>query len=146
MIVVVDPSVALKWFVEEPLRAQARILLADKHELIAPDILIAGVAELAWRKVTRGEISAEQAEPIVRNIALPAFISAFVDSARLRSRAFAIALQCGRPVHECFYAACAEAAAAPLVSTDETFLQALKAAAIDVRGLPLARIRELVPA
>ena len=145
MIVVVDPSVALKWFVEEPLRPQARMLLADKHELIAPDILIAGVAELAWKKVTRGEISAEQAEPIVRNIALPAFISAFVDSARLRSRAFAIALQCGRPVHECFYAACAEAAAAPLVSTDETFLQALKTAAIDVRGLPLARIRELVP-
>ncbi len=144
MIVVVDPSVALKWFVEEPLRPQARMLLADKHELIAPDILIAGVAELAWRKVTRGEISAEQAEPIVRNIALPAFISAFVDSARLRSRAFAIALQCGRPVHECFYAACAEAAAAPLVSTDETFLQALKAAEIDVRGLPLTRVRELV--
>jgi hypothetical protein len=55
MIVVVDPSVALKWFVEEPLRPQARLLLADKHELIAPDILIAGVAELgveesdAWR-------------------------------------------------------------------------------------------------
>jgi predicted nucleic acid-binding protein len=146
MIVVVDPSVVLKWFVEEPLRPQARMLLADKHELIAPDILIAGVAELAWKKVTRGEISAEQAEPIVRNIALPAFISAFVDSARLRNRAFAIALQCGRPVHECFYAACAEAAAAPLVSTDETFLQALKSAAIDVRGLPLARIRELVPA
>jgi len=146
MIVVVDPSVALKWFVEEPLRPQARLLLADKHELIAPDILIAGVAELAWRKVTRGEISAEQAEPIVRNIALPAFISAFVDSARLRSRAFAIALQCSRPVHECFYAACAEAAAAPLVSTDETFLQALKTVGIDVRGLPLARIRELAPA
>lgn len=146
MIVVVDPSVALKWFVEEPLRPQARMLLADKHELIAPDILIAGVAELAWRKVTRGEISAEQAEPIVRNIALPAFISAFVDSARLRSRAFAIALQCGRPVYECFYAACAEAATAPLVSTDETFLQALKSAEIDVRGLPLAGIRELVPA
>lgn len=146
MIVVVDPSVALKWFVEEPLRPQARLLLADKHELIAPDILIAGVAELAWRKVTRGEISAEQAEPIVRNIALPAFISAFVDSARLRSRAFAIALQCSRPVHECFYAACAEAAVAPLVSTDETFLQTLKTAGIDVRGLPLARIRELAPA
>lgn len=146
MIVVVDPSVALKWFVEEPLRPQARLLLADKHELIAPDILIAGVAELAWRKVTRGEISAEQAEPIVRNIALPAFISAFVNSARLRSRAFAIALQCSRPVHECFYAACAEAAAAPLVSTDETFLQALKTVGIDVRGLPLARIRELAPA
>lgn len=143
MIVVVEPGVAIKWFVEEPLRPQARALLVDKHELIAPDILIAGVAELAWKKATRGEITAEQAEPIVRNIALPSFISAFVDSPRLRNRALVIALQCGRPVHDCFYAACAEAASAPLVSTDETFLQALKVEGIDLRGIPLARVHEL---
>lgn len=143
MIVVVDPGVAIKWFVEEPLRAQARSLLVHKHELIAPDILIAGVADLAWKKATRGEISAKQAEPIVRNIALPSFVSSFVESSRLRNRAFAIALQCGRPVHDCFYAACAEAAAAPLVSTDETFLQALRVEGIVLRSVPLARIHEL---
>ena len=143
MIVVVDPGVAIKWFVEEPLRPQARSLLADRHEVIAPDILIAGVAELAWQKATRGEITAEQAEPIVRNIALPSFISAFVESPQLRTRALAIALQCGRPVHECFYAACAEAAQAPLVSADEDFLHALKSEGIDVRGIPLARVHEL---
>ena len=143
MIVVVDPGVAIKWFVEEPLRPQARSLLADRHEVIAPDILIAGVAELAWQKATRGEITAEQAEPIVRNIALPSFISAFVESPQLRTRALAIALQCGRPVHDCFYAACAEAAQAPLVSADEDFLHALKSQGIDVRGIPLARVHEL---
>jgi predicted nucleic acid-binding protein len=144
VIVVVDPGVAIKWFVEEPLRPQARSLLANRHEVIAPDILIAGVAELAWRKTTRGEITAEQAEPIVRNIALPSFISAFVESPQLRNRALAIALQCGRPVHECFYAACAEAAQAPLVSADEEFLQALKSEGIPVRGVPLAQADELV--
>lgn len=146
MIVVVDPGVAIKWFVEEPLRPQARSLLVDKHELIAPDILIAGVAELAWKKATRGEIVPDQAGPIVRNIALPTFISAFVESPRLCSRALVIALQCGRPVHDCFYAACAEAAAAPLVSTDATFLQTLEAEGIDVRGVPLARVHELAGA
>jgi predicted nucleic acid-binding protein len=144
VIIVVDPGVAIKWFVEEPLRPQARSLLANRHEVIAPDILIAGVAELAWRKTTRGEITAEQAEPIVRNIALPSFISAFVESPQLRNRALAIALQCGRPVHECFYAACAEAAQAPLVSADEEFLQALKSEGIPVRGVPLAQADELV--
>ncbi|KAF0104249.1 MAG: PilT domain-containing protein [Rhodospirillaceae bacterium] len=144
MIVVVDPGVAIKWFVEEPLRPQARALLANRHEMIAPDILIAGVAELAWQKATRGEITAEQAEPIVRNIALPSFISAFVESPQLRNRALAIALQCGRPVHECFYAACAESAQAPLVSADEEFLRALKSEGIPVRGIPLARADELV--
>ncbi len=144
MIVVVDPGVAIKWFVEEPLRPQARSLLANRHEVIAPDILIAGVAELAWRKTTRGEITAGQAEPIVRNIALPSFISAFVESPQLRNRALAIALQCGRPVHECFYAACAESAQAPLVSADEEFLLALKSEGIPVRGVPLAQADELV--
>lgn len=143
MIVVVDPGVAIKWFVEEPLRPQARSLLADRHEVIAPDILIAGVAELAWKKASSGEITAEQAEPIVRNIALPSFISAFVESPQLRNRALAIALQCSRPVHECFYAACAEAAKAPLVSADEAFLHALKSEGIDVRTVPLAGIHEL---
>lgn len=144
MIVVVDPGVAIKWFIEEPLRPQARSLLANRHEVIAPDILIAGVAELAWQKTARGEITAKQAEPIVRNIALPSFISAFVESPQLRNRALVIALQCGRPVHECFYAACAEAAQAPLVSADEEFLQALKSEGIPVRDVPLARADELV--
>ena len=44
MIVVIDPGVAIKWFVEEPLRPQARSLLVHGHEVVAPDILIAGVA------------------------------------------------------------------------------------------------------
>ncbi|MDP1752962.1 MAG: type II toxin-antitoxin system VapC family toxin [Reyranella sp.] len=143
MIVVVDPGVAIKWFVEEPLRPQARSLLVNRHELIAPDILIAGVADLAWKKAASGEIAAEQAAPIVRNIALPSFISAFVESPRLRNRAFALAMQCDWPVHDCFYAACAEAASAPLVSTDEAFLQALRAEGIALRGVPLSHVHEL---
>jgi predicted nucleic acid-binding protein len=47
-------------------------------------------------------------------------------------------------VHECFYASCAEAAQAPLVSADEEFLQALKSEGIPVRGVPLAQADELV--
>lgn len=146
MIVVVEPGVVIKWFVEEPLRAQARSLLANGHKLIAPDILIAGVAELAWKKAAAGEIAPDQAQPIVRCIGLPSFISVFVESTRLRERALALALQCGRPVHDCFYAACAEAASAPLVSSDEAFLVALRCEGIALRGVPLARIHELADA
>ena len=146
MIVVVEPGVAIKWFVEEPLRPQARSLLVNGHEVVAPDILIAGVAELAWKKAVAGEIAHDQAAPIVRNIGLPAFISTFVESTKLRNRALALALQCGRPVHDCFYAACAEGLSAPLVSSDETFLQTLKAERVAIRGVPLARIHELADA
>ena len=143
MIVVVEPGVAIKWFVDEPLRPQARALLEHGHELIAPDILIAGVAELARLKTVAGEITAAQAEPIVRCIGLPTFISAFVESTRLRQRALAIALQCGRPAADGFYAACAEAAFAPLVSSDEGLLQALRREGVAVRGVSLAAIETL---
>jgi len=143
MIVVVDPGVAIKWFIEEPLRPQARSLLVNRHELIAPDILIADVADLARKKVASGEIAADQAIAIVRNIALPSFISGFVESPRLRNRAFALALQCDRPVHDCFYAACAEATSTTLVSTDEAFLQVLQTGGVALRGVPLARVHEL---
>ncbi len=82
----------------------------------------------------------------MRNIGLPAFISTFVESTRLRNRALALALQCGWPVNDCFYAACAEEVAAPLVCSDETFLQALEVEGIAIRAVPLARIHELADA
>ena len=49
-------------------------------------------------------------------------------------------------MHDCFYAACAEAASATLVSSDETFLRALKAEGVTIRSVPLARIHELAAA
>jgi len=143
MILVVDASVAIKWFVEEPLRPQARALLADRHEFIAPDLMVAEVSNIAWKKTTRGEIQTDQARSIVRSIVLPPFVSTFVESATLRERAFALALQWKHPVYDCFYAACAEAVSAPLISADEKFLRLLNARGSSIRGVSLARIREL---
>lgn len=143
MILVADASVAIKWFVEEAQRAQARALLADRHEFVAPDLLIAEVANIAWKKTVRGEIQIDQARAIVRSIVLPPFVSAFVESTTLRERAFALALQWKHPVYDCFYAACAEAISAPLVTADEKFLRLLKARGSSVRGVSLARIRDL---
>ncbi len=146
MILAVEPGVVLKWFVEEPLRPQARSLLADGHQLVAPDILIADVAELARMRAMAGELSPEQVEPIVRNVGLPCFISAFVESARLRDRALALALQCDWPVHDCFYVACAEAASAPLIVADERFLRLAESDGSALRCVPLSRLHELAGA
>lgn len=143
MILVVDASVAIKWFVEEPLRPQARSLLVDRHEFVAPDLMVAEVANIAWKKTMRGEIKMDQARSIVLSIVLPPFVSAFVESATLRERAFALALHWKHPVYDCFYAACAEAVSAPLISADEKFLRLLDARGSSIRGVSLARIREL---
>jgi predicted nucleic acid-binding protein len=143
MILVVDASVAIKWFVEEPLRPQARKLLADRHEFVEPDLLISEVANIAWKKTVRGEIQADQARSIVRNIGLPPFVSTFVEATTLRERALALALQWKHPVYDCFYAACAEVISAPLLSADEKFLRLVKASGSPIRTVPLAQARTL---
>jgi predicted nucleic acid-binding protein len=55
---VVDASVALKWFLtEEPQDAQALAIVQDGTTLIAPDFLIAEVCNAAWRSARLGRIS-----------------------------------------------------------------------------------------
>ena len=47
-MLVLDASVAVKWFVEEPGTAAALALLAEDESLIAPELVIAEVANVAW--------------------------------------------------------------------------------------------------
>ena len=49
MTLVVDASVAVKWFVEEDGRQQALQIL-DLDEREAPDLIIAEVANVIWKK------------------------------------------------------------------------------------------------
>ena len=58
MSLVVDASVALKWFLtEEPQAAQALAIVQDGTTLIAPDFLIAEVCNAAWRLARLGRSS-----------------------------------------------------------------------------------------
>lgn len=63
---VVDASVVAKWFLPEPYKAKADNLLHnfldEKVELIAPDLLVAEVGNLLWkRSALRQDISPSQA-------------------------------------------------------------------------------------
>jgi hypothetical protein len=84
---VVDASVAIKWFVDEPDSAQAAVLL--RHSLAAPDLLAPECANILWKKVTRAELSLEEAEVIA--LALEGRRSRFIRPAPI-SRA-----RCGSP-------------------------------------------------
>ena len=56
MKLTVDASVVVKWFVQEPLFRQARLVLTHRHDLFAPEILLAEFANVIWKKTRRGEI------------------------------------------------------------------------------------------
>ena len=116
MTLVVDASVVCKWFIaEEGSKAAARLLDHDE-ELLAPDLVIAEVANVLWRKQKVGQVLPEQAEQAVA--ALPGFFAELAPAARLATRALVIARGLDHPVYDCLYLALAEQRGAHLVSAD----------------------------
>ncbi len=130
MTLVVDASVACKWFVEEAGSAAAAVLLEGGESLVAPDLVVAEVCNALWRKLRAGEIAAEQAEAGVEGLA--GLFDDLVPSGRLAVDAFAIAKALRHPVYDCFYLALAEHGDTRLVTADAALLGRLA-------GTPWAR-------
>ena len=117
MSLVVDASVALKWFLsEEPHADRALAVVQDGTPLIAPDLVIAEVCNAAWRSARLGRISQAQVDEIASS--LPRFFDGLVGAATLAPRAVAIAGQLDHPVYDCLYVALVEAEQAALVTAD----------------------------
>ncbi len=120
MTVVVDASVALKWFIEEEGSAQADALLKGGELLIAPDLIIAEVANAGWKAVRAGSMLPEQHDHAAERLALAFDI--LVPLGSLAPRAVAISRVLNHPVYDCFYLALAEARGAVVVTADRRLL------------------------
>lgn len=116
---IVDASVATKWFVREGLHAEALMLLARPDRLAAPDLIVAEVANIAWKKCLRGEITRAQADAMAA--AIGGYIAALQPSSELVERALDLALSLNHPVYDCLYLACAESLGGTLISADVRF-------------------------
>ena len=137
MSLVVDASVALKWFLsEEPNANRAVAILQDEAILIAPDFLIAEVCNAAWRSARLGRINHAQLSEIAAN--LPRFFDALVSATVLAPRAVAIAGQLGHPVYDCLYLALAEAEQADLVTADTRLVGKVRATSWEHRTVSLS--------
>ena len=123
MILVVDASVALKWFVIEDWRPEARRLLETDYDLEAPDLIVAEVANAAWKKVRQRQIGPAQAARMVEG--LPRYLGRQRPSADLAVAALGLALDLGHPVYDCFYLACAQQAESRLVTADDRLCRAV---------------------
>lgn len=124
MSFVVDASVAVKWFVREPLRSEARRLLQGDATVYAPDLVLAEVANIGWKLVRRGELRRNQALAML--VSLPNAFSALLPLPLLHERGLEIALTVDHPVYDCLYLACAEFTEAVLVTADARFCAALR--------------------
>ncbi len=137
MTLVVDASVALKWFLpDEPLAAAALAVVRDGSALIAPDMLIAEVCNGAWRSARLGRIDQSQVNEIAE--ILPHFFDALVGAAMLAPRAVAIAGELDHPVYDCLYVTLAEARQAEFVTADGRLVEKLRRTRWETSVLHLA--------
>jgi predicted nucleic acid-binding protein len=122
VILVVDASVAIKWFVREALHEEALRLLDHLDTMQAPDLLVAEVTNIAWKKFRMGEIGERQAMEIAGTIrhGVPLLHS----SALFNERALELAVALDHPIYDCLYLACAELVDGSLITADERFRRA----------------------
>ncbi|MBF0099055.1 MAG: type II toxin-antitoxin system VapC family toxin [Magnetococcales bacterium] len=123
MILIVDASVAFKWFVAEKDSPLAISLLMSGQSLYAPVLIIAEVCNVGWRVWQRGEITDEQLQIISLRIGEP--FSKLAGLSQLAPRASEISRILKHPAYDCFYLALAEAENAPLVTADVRLISRL---------------------
>lgn len=117
--VVVDASVALKWFVPEIHSAAAIRVLDPEIALYAPDLIGPEFGNILWKKVRREEIGRADAEEIMNAFArLPFEIR---PSSLLLSAAFELAIELDCTVYDSLYLALAVAEECALVTADAKF-------------------------
>lgn len=120
MTVVVDASVALKWFVSEDDSEAALRLLGSPEILIAPDLVIAEVSNAAGKAVRSGFMKPEQQDEAASRLRFA--FDELVPLAPLASRSVVISRLLAHAVYGCFYLALAEARSAMLMTADRQFL------------------------
>jgi predicted nucleic acid-binding protein len=114
---VIDASVAIKWVIDEPGAEQA--LLLRRHQLSAPDLLVPECANILWKKVRRGELTADEAIFAARLLQRADF--ELEPMRRLWEPATRLALSLDHPAYDCTYLALADALSCAMVTADDRF-------------------------
>jgi predicted nucleic acid-binding protein len=127
---VIDASVAIKWVVSE--RGSLEAIRLAAAELIAPELICAECANILWKKVRRGELTAAAAQAAAAvleqsGIELRTMRAAIGDALRT-------AISLDHPAYDSLYLALAAAEGCPFVTADETLVRRLRQSAVS--GLP----------
>ena len=127
---VVDASVAVKWFAPEIHSAAAAAVLDGPYDLCVPDLLYPEAGNVFWKKVKRGEMTAaEAAEAVDALLRLPVEV---FPVGPLVPAALQLGLSTGSTVYDSVYVCLAASMRAPFVTADR------RLANVQARG-PLAR-------
>ncbi len=131
--VVIDASVAVKWFLDEDRTREARALLDDAGPLLAPSTLFLEVLQAVWVAARQGRTAIEavaKAEQDLQQV----FPQPTPDLTLLRDAARIMREQ-QHPIYDCLYLALAERSGLELVTADEPQFAAARRMRAPVRLL-----------
>lgn len=126
--VVVDASVAVKWFFPEPHAQAARQVLSGRRTLLAPELIWAEVANVLWKRVQREELTPEAAQQILQDF--KRFPLHTYPIKTLLEPAWRLAVERRISVHDGLYLALAVSRECKLVTADRPFHDAIKEGAL----------------
>jgi predicted nucleic acid-binding protein len=124
---IVDASVAARWFVPALAWPRATALLESSPALFAPELILAETANAFWKCSKAGFMTQEEMRSALRQ--LPSFFAQLSTIHELLGEAADIAGATNHPVYDCFYVALAQREGLPLVTAD-------KRLALAAKGLP----------
>ena len=136
-MIVVDASVAVKWFLPESDSDQATALLASGRKLFAPELVRVEVASAITRRVRLGELAVPYALAACTawRQALAAGVVTLTPDDDDLAHAIQLAVDLKHPLQDCLYLACARRLAIPLVTGDVRFREKAKARYTGIRTL-----------
>lgn len=122
-VFVVDASLVVKWFVPEVDSEAARRWLDAPYDYIAPELLFAEAGNTVWKKVRRGELSADQGQRLAADLSAIA-----VEAVSLRGLlpdAHALAVSTGITVYDATYLALAVRLETQMITGDDRLARRL---------------------
>jgi len=117
MSLIVDASVAIRWYVPEDGWRDAEAILHEPDELLAPDLIIAQIGNAVWKRIRRGDIPSGFEAGVLERAA--SAFDVLVPSSELGGAALKLALSLGHPIYDCLYLALCQRENAGLVTADK---------------------------
>ena len=124
MILVVDASVAVKWYLEEEYSDIAEKLLYGEFNLHAPELIFAELGNVLWKKCRAGDVNSDDSLSIIKNFLNRDIIFHNLD--KLLVPAWIGANSFGHAVYDWIYLVLAKSLNAKLVTADRRFYMSLR--------------------
>jgi predicted nucleic acid-binding protein len=138
-LILVDASVSLKWFLDEPDAGVAE-QLSMEHPIAAPELVIGEVGNGLWKAVRKQALTAEQARAAIET--LRSRFDSLFPLEPLCERALEIALLLDHPVYDCFYLAAAEREERTLITADQRLVRVVSSTPWEAICRPLSAPEE----